>query len=93
MLTVGDSYFLRADENVRRSRRQDGAATDATPWGTRKSGGMSLYPADPLALAVLVGAVVYLMVFAGMGKKQLTFRVKTCPVCHHPRTQCTCRWL
>jgi hypothetical protein len=53
---------------------------------------MNLYPADPLAIAVLVAVAAYLMTCAGVGKKTLRFRTTTCPVCHHPRRLCTCRW-
>jgi hypothetical protein len=35
----------------------------------------------------------FLMVFAGVGKKRLRWRTVECPVCHHPRGSCTCRWL
>lgn len=34
-----------------------------------------------------------LMVAAGLSKKRLSWRTTTCPVCHHARTSCTCRWL
>jgi hypothetical protein len=50
-------------------------------------------PADPVATAALAVAATYIMVVAGVGKKHLTFRVTTCPICHHPRALCTCRWL
>jgi hypothetical protein len=43
------------------------------------------------AFAVLFAAV--LMVAAGTAKKRLFTRVQVCPVCHHARTRCTCRWL
>ena len=45
--------------------------------------------------AVTAAAVVasFLMVLAGVGKKQLRWRTVECPVCHHPRGSCTCRWL
>jgi hypothetical protein len=35
----------------------------------------------------------FLMVVAGVGMKRLRWRVVECPVCHHPRQLCTCRWL
>jgi hypothetical protein len=58
----------------------------------RKLIAMNLYPADPLAVAVLVAVAAYLMTCAGVGKKTLRLRSTTCPVCHHPRRLCTCRW-
>jgi hypothetical protein len=39
---------------------------------------------------LVVGA---LMVLCGLAKRRLVFRSATCPVCHHPRPACTCRWL
>ncbi|HUK98140.1 MAG TPA: hypothetical protein VLV46_10825 [Gaiellaceae bacterium] len=47
-----------------------------------------------LSLAVPAVAVVasLLMVVAGLGEKQLLWRTLRCPVCHHPRSDCTCRW-
>lgn len=48
--------------------------------------------ADPLTIAAAAGFAAYLMLRAGVGKKQLTLRGKTCPVCHHPQALCTCRW-
>jgi hypothetical protein len=35
----------------------------------------------------------FLMVVAGMAKKRLAQKVGICPVCHHERKACTCRWL
>jgi hypothetical protein len=46
-------------------------------------------PLDPTA--VLAASV--LMVLAGMAKKRFRWRDAQCPVCHHPRGACTCRWL
>lgn len=43
------------------------------------------------SLAILVAGV--LMVLAGMSKRRFAWRSAACPVCHHPRTACTCRWL
>jgi hypothetical protein len=63
--------------------------TDAGWWDNRV---VNLYPADPLAVAVLVAVAAYLMTYAGVGKKTLRLRSTTCPVCHRPRTLCTCRW-
>jgi hypothetical protein len=54
---------------------------------------MTALPTDPVAIAALVAAAGYMMISAGLGKKKLKLRVATCPVCHHPRTLCTCRWL
>jgi hypothetical protein len=34
-----------------------------------------------------------LMIVVGVTKKRLRWRTAECPVCHHPRTACTCRWL
>jgi len=34
-----------------------------------------------------------LMVLCGLAKRRLAVRSATCPVCHHPRQACTCRWL
>jgi len=53
---------------------------------------VNLYPADPLAVAVLVAVAAYLMACAGVGKKALRLRSTACPVCRHPRAHCTCRW-
>lgn len=53
---------------------------------------MSPLPTDPVATAALAAAAAYFMATAGVGKKLLTFRVRTCPVCHNPKTRCTCRW-
>jgi len=53
---------------------------------------VNLYPADPLAVVVLVAVAAYLMAFAGVGKKTLSLRSTACPVCRHPRAYCTCRW-
>jgi hypothetical protein len=53
---------------------------------------MNLYPADPVAVAVLVAVAAYLMTCAGVSKKTLRLRSTACPVCHHPRRLCTCRW-
>jgi hypothetical protein len=53
---------------------------------------MNLYPADPLAVVVLVAVAAYLMACAGVGKKALRLRSTACPVCRHPRAYCTCRW-
>ncbi|MFZ1881730.1 MAG: hypothetical protein WAU41_16420 [Gaiellaceae bacterium] len=41
--------------------------------------------------AVIVAS--FLMIAAGMSKKRLGWRSVECPVCHHPRGSCTCRWL
>jgi hypothetical protein len=41
-------------------------------------------------MALIAG---FLMVVAGVGKKRLRWRTVECPVCHHPRGSCTCRWL
>lgn len=46
----------------------------------------------PLRLGAIVVASV-LMIVAGVGKKRLQWRTVECPVCHHPRGSCTCRWL
>jgi hypothetical protein len=46
-------------------------------------------PLDPTA--VLVASV--LMVLAAVSKRKLRWRAAECPVCHHPRGACTCRWL
>ena len=46
-------------------------------------------PLDPTA--VLVASV--LMVLAGMAKRKFQWRMTECPVCHHPKGRCTCRWL
>ena len=48
---------------------------------------------NPLALAALAGFASYLMMSAGLKLKRLRNRVSYCPVCHRPRTACTCRWL
>jgi hypothetical protein len=53
---------------------------------------MNLYPADPLAVAVLVAVAAYLMTYVGVSKKALKLRTPTCPVCRHSRALCTCRW-
>jgi hypothetical protein len=53
---------------------------------------MSFHLANPLALAALAGTAAYLMTYAGIGKKRLTIRGKTCPSCHHRFDRCTCRW-
>jgi len=34
-----------------------------------------------------------LMIVAGVATKRLRWRMVECPVCHHPRGSCTCRWL
>lgn len=49
--------------------------------------------ADPIVVAALVVFTAFLMARAGLGLKGLKPRVTFCPVCHHPRTHCTCRWL
>lgn len=41
--------------------------------------------------AIVVASV--LMIIAAVDKKQLRWRTVECPVCHHPRRSCTCRWL
>jgi len=52
---------------------------------------MSLFASSLLFLLPIVAGV--LMVLAGVGKKGLLWREPECPVCHHPRSLCTCRWL
>jgi hypothetical protein len=66
--------------------------TDDTGAGWRENLTVNLYPADPIAVAVLVAVAAYLMTCAGVGKKTLSLRNTSCPVCHHPRVFCTCRW-
>jgi hypothetical protein len=48
--------------------------------------------ATPISNAVAILAATFLMVFAGVGKKRLSWRAARCPVCNHVRTGCTCRW-
>ena len=52
--------------------------------------GLSSNPWIFTSLAVLAA---YLMTASGLRLKRLVHRVTCCPVCHRPRTQCTCRWL
>jgi hypothetical protein len=46
------------------------------------------------SVSLLVAAVVasLLMVAAGIGEKRLRWQAVKCPVCHHRRDECTCRW-
>jgi hypothetical protein len=34
-----------------------------------------------------------LMILAGIHNRRLRWRRAECPVCHHSRAECTCRWL
>jgi hypothetical protein len=54
---------------------------------------MTGLPTNPFAIAARAGLATYLMTTAGVGLKKLRLRVTDCPVCHHPREHCTCRWL
>lgn len=54
---------------------------------------MLLLPASPVAVSAATVVVSFLMVLAGVRRKQLRWRGVECPVCHHPRGFCTCRWL
>lgn len=54
---------------------------------------MTGLPSNPLIFAILAIFAVYLMTTAGVGLKALRPRLTHCPICHHPRTHCTCRWL
>ena len=66
--------------------------TDDIDLGRWDHSVVNLYPADPLAVVVLVAVAAYLMAAAGVGKKALRLRSTACPVCRHPRAHCTCRW-
>lgn len=48
---------------------------------------------DPAAAQVVALVAGLLMTVAGVGVKRLRFGRVECPVCHHPRSSCTCRWL
>ena len=50
---------------------------------------MGAFHLDPAA--ALVASV--LMILAGMAKRRFVLRAPECPVCHHRRNACTCRWL
>jgi hypothetical protein len=54
---------------------------------------MLLGAASLVAAPVAAIAAGFLMVVCGVAKKSLRWRVAECPVCHHPRGLCTCRWL
>ena len=45
------------------------------------------------ALAATGLVAGFLMIVAGIGKRRLDWRTVECPVCHHQRGSCTCRWL
>jgi len=46
-----------------------------------------------ISAPVAIVVASFLMIVAGVGKKRLQWRTIECPVCHHPRGSCTCRWL
>jgi hypothetical protein len=55
---------------------------------------MSLVAAtSPLVAPAAIVVASFLMIVAGVGKKQLHWRTVECPVCHQVRGSCTCRWL
>jgi hypothetical protein len=56
--------------------------------------GMTLLAAtSSLSGSAAIVVASLLMIVAGLGKKRLRWRTVECPVCHHPRGSCTCRWL
>jgi len=54
---------------------------------------MTSLSSNPLIFVALAGLAAYLMTSLGLELKKLAHRVTYCPVCHHPRAHCTCRWL
>lgn len=53
---------------------------------------MILLAASGISLLVAAAVASLLMIVAGIGEKRLRWQTAKCPVCHHPRTACTCRW-
>jgi len=54
---------------------------------------MTSLSSNPLVFVALAGLTAYLMTSSGLQLKKLVRRVTHCPVCHHARPNCTCRWL
>jgi len=54
---------------------------------------MSVLLANATVLQILPPVVIALMVLAAVDRKQLRWRTVHCPVCGHPRSSCTCKWL
>jgi hypothetical protein len=48
---------------------------------------------NPAFVDIVALIATVLMVFAGVTQKRFRWRTVECPVCHHPRSSCTCRWL
>lgn len=59
----------------------------------RDDGRMIVLATTSASLSAACVAATVVMVAAGVGKKRLRWRTTTCPVCHHERGSCTCRWL
>jgi hypothetical protein len=51
------------------------------------------FATDPITMTTAALVASVLMILSGMGKNRLRRRYIECPVCHHPRGSCTCRWL
>ena len=47
---------------------------------------------NPSSVGILVAAACYLLVNAGLAKRQLVRRERICEACHRPMTRCTCYW-
>jgi hypothetical protein len=52
-----------------------------------------LVASSSISASAAVVAAGFLMIGAGVSKKQLRWRDVECRVCHQPRGSCTCRWL
>lgn len=59
----------------------------------RENARMSLLAATSISIPAAIAVASFLAIVAGVGKKQVLWRSVQCPVCHHPRGSCTCRWL
>lgn len=66
---------------------------DASGAGRGDARVMNLIATTTFSLPAMALIAGFLMVVAGVGKKRLRWRTVECPVCHHPRGSCTCRWL
>jgi len=48
---------------------------------------------SPVTQLAALALASLLMVLAGNARKRLVVKWSRCPVCHHERRRCTCRWL
>ena len=78
-----------------RSRSKDltASTSSAAPLPARHADVMMPLPTSPVIASIATVIASFLMVLAGVRKKQFRWRTVECPVCHHPRGSCTCRWL